>query len=314
MNHKMQLQGVLGVDKKNPGFTLYRENKVLQVYLGTSLMETVPDNKTNPAFKLLIGRLFNSGMKKKTLGEVFGLCYTTMKRWGDALKSNDMDTLARALAGKGASRKVTAEMKAFIQLRFDDIYQRTHYGYSQTIRNEIKIVFGETVSSETLRPLFSALKESSETASTSTPGEPEKLASSCELAPNEVCEKHAEPLVVADKTYDEPKKVNRKSTLTFSGVGQALFCNHAGVLLFSSLITRLTQTMDQKTTLVIQWLTSILLGMVNIEQTKLIDPESLKAMLGTALKSLKQQRLHLMKLSTDEVVAQLFACLCETFG
>ncbi|MEI6747293.1 MAG: putative transposase, partial [Methylococcaceae bacterium] len=184
-------------------------------------------------------------------------------------------------------------------------------GYSQTIRDEIKFVFNETISAETLRPLFSGLKMSPYEQSAASPSVPEKLALSCELAQNIDQEKQCEPLVVAGNIIDDLKKGNRKYALIFSKPGQSLFCNHAGVLLFSSLINQLATTIDRQSHLVIQWLTSILLGMVNIEQTKLIDPESIKAMMGTFLKSLKHQRVHLAKMATDEVIAQLFAFNCD---
>ena len=311
MSNKVYIQGILGVDKKNPVFTINRQDGQLHVYFGMALMEIVPDDKTKPAFKMLLGRLFNSGIKKTGLIKAFNVCYTTMKRWGDALKSNDLDTIARVLSGPGAPKKITSEIKAFIAIRFQDIYQQTHYGYSQTIRDEIKFVFNETISAETLRPLFSELKISPHEQSAASPSIPEKLALSCELAQNVDQEEQGEPLVVAGNILDNFKKGNRKYALIFSKQGHSLFCNHAGVLLFSSLINRLTNTIDRQSHLVIQWLTSILLGMVNIEQTKLIDPESIKAMLGTFLKSLKQQRVHLGKMATDEVISQLFAFNCD---
>ncbi|NQU34123.1 MAG: hypothetical protein HQ521_12895 [Bacteroidetes bacterium] len=307
MDDKPSIQGILGLDKKNPVFTINQRGDLLHVYLGMALIEIVPNDKTKPAFKLLMGRLFNSGIKKKSLTEAFGLCYTTMKRWGDALKSNDLDTISRVLAGPGAPQKVTKEIKEFIRIRFQDIYNHTHYGYSQTIQAEIKSVFNETISAETLRPIFSDLKKPPEKPIKSSAQELEKLAPSCELPNIEEASKHPATVVIINNIEDDIKKDNRKYALTFSELGQSLFCNHAGVLLFSCLINRLSKTVEDKTNLVIQWLMSILLGMVNIEQTKLLDPGSIKAMLGTFLKSLKHQRFHLMKLATEEVVAQLFA-------
>ena len=77
MGNEPNIQGILGVDKNNPGFTINRQGDLLHVYLGMALIEIVPNDKTKPAFKLLVGRLFNSGIKKKSLTEAFGLCYTT---------------------------------------------------------------------------------------------------------------------------------------------------------------------------------------------------------------------------------------------
>jgi hypothetical protein len=276
-----------------------------------ALIEIVPDDKTKPAFKLLIGRLFNAGVKKKSLATAFGLCYTTMKRWGDALKSNDLETIARVLAGPGAPKKITREIKEFIRIRFQSIYAETHYGYSQTIQNEIQSIFNETISAETLRPIFSELKKAPEVPAKKSDVDGEKLASPCELPHNPAPSENAEALVVSENNPENSQNDNRKYALTFSSLGQALFCNHAGVLLFSSLINPLILHLDHSTRLVIQWLMGILLGMANIEQTKLIDPDSMNAMMGRFLKSLKQQRTQLIKLATKEVITALFAFNCD---
>jgi len=306
-NETVPIQGILGIDKKNPHFTINREGDWLHVYLGFALLEIVPDDKTKPAFKFMIGRLFNAGVKKKSLGNAFNLSYTTMKRWGDALKSNDMDTIARVLAGPGAPKKITGEIKEFIRIRFQTIYQETHYGYSQTIKSEILSIFNKEISAETLRPIFSELKKAPETPPKTDIPAPEKLAPTCELPANPVAAENAASLVFIENSPKTNEKSNRKYALTFSSIGQGLFCNHAGVLLFSSLMNKLIRYLDGSTGLVIQWLMGILLGMVNIEQSKLIDPESMNAMLGRFMKSLKQQRTQLMTLATEEVIHALIA-------
>jgi hypothetical protein len=158
----VHLQKVIGVDKKNPYFTICQDTCIpcnLHVFFGAALMEVVPADKENPEFKLLIARLYNSGIRVKSITDVFGTARTTMKRWGDALKSADAECLSRALSGPGAPRKLTAEIRSFIQVRFRKIYQETRYNYSALIREEIKEIFGEDISSESLRPIFNELKK-----------------------------------------------------------------------------------------------------------------------------------------------------------
>lgn len=365
MGNQPGIQGILGVDTKNPWFTVERKGNMLYVYFGMALIEIVPDDKTKPTFKLLMGRLFNSGIKKKALVTEFGICYTTLKRWGDAIKSNDLETVERALLGPGAPLKITKEISAFIGIRFHDIYQRTHYGYSQTIRNEIKSIFNKDISSESLRPIFSTLKQSvqeplascqssekelvpccesidicdsipktaehpaivydtnenvtrenfipivSEQKQSAQEPAPncqsteEKLAPCCESTEIEDFTKQPEPIVIPSDTDAQSRKGNRKYALIFQKTGEYLLCNHAGVLLFSSQINLLKSKVESHANLIVQWLMTILLGMVNIEQTKLIHCDSIRAMLGTFMKSLKQQRSHLMKLATKEVITSL---------
>jgi transposase len=157
----VDLQRLIGVDKKNPYFTICRDASNpghIYVYFGAALMEVISEDTSNPEFKLLIARLYNAGVKAKSITEKFGIARTTMKRWGDALKSGDADRLVAALSGQGAPRKLTPEILSFIKVRFLKIYQENHYNYSIIIRKEIKEIFGKEISSESLRPLFKELR------------------------------------------------------------------------------------------------------------------------------------------------------------
>ncbi len=136
MDSNIILQQILGVDKRNPFFTVCKDanntnpNPNLYVFFGAALFEVVEMDESNPAFKLLIARLFNAGVNSISLTKKFGFARTTMKRWGDALKSGDMEKLVKALSGAGAPKKMTTEIKAFIRVRFLSIYKENHYNYS----------------------------------------------------------------------------------------------------------------------------------------------------------------------------------------
>ena len=155
------LQSIINVDKKNPFFTIVRNtrDKTIMVYFGVALLEELEDKPDNPNLKFLIARLFNAGVKKQSLVDNFGYCYNTIKRWSEAIKSGDEVTIFHALAGQGASRKLTIEIRSFIEYRFKSIYQENKYSYSQEIREEVLEVFNQVISAETLRPLFNELKE-----------------------------------------------------------------------------------------------------------------------------------------------------------
>ena len=158
---KPYLQKIIGVDKNNPIFTVWRDPESsggIHVYFGTELMEVVPDDRNNPPFKLMIARLYLAGIKAKKLTEMFGPARTTIKRWADALSGGDGERLLQALAGSGPKRKLTVEVMAFVEMRFGQIYAADRYTYSQQIRNEIKKVFNYSISGETLRPLLGRLK------------------------------------------------------------------------------------------------------------------------------------------------------------
>ena len=154
------LQQILGTDKRNPIFSLFEDpvHQSVHLYYGAELFEVVPKNKGHLAFKCLLGRLYNAGLKAKSLQQVFKVDRKTMQRWGQALQGEDPELLIRALAGRGAHRKLTVEIRSFVALRFAVLYAQSRRGYSQEIRAEIKQVFGVSLSGEALRPLFRQLK------------------------------------------------------------------------------------------------------------------------------------------------------------
>ena len=90
------LQEILGVDKKNPLFTLCKSPEQpgkLLVFFGACLFEVVADDPQNPAFKLLFARLYNAGVSPKAILEIFPFSYTTLRHLGDALRSGDAKRL-----------------------------------------------------------------------------------------------------------------------------------------------------------------------------------------------------------------------------
>jgi hypothetical protein len=154
------LQSVLGTDKKNPLFSVYRDpdKSHLHVYYGLELLEVVPDDKQSPQFKLMIAQLFNAGVKGVTLSDVFNVDRKVMRNWGQALKSGDPQTLVDALKGRGP-RKLTPEVKAYLKMRFPIVYAEDKRTYSARLREEILKVFKLQISGETLRPYFNELRE-----------------------------------------------------------------------------------------------------------------------------------------------------------
>lgn len=135
-----QMQAIIGTDKRNPVFTVYRDKKrgEIQVYYGIALLEVIKDKKDNPELKLLLARLYNANVKAKDLIKHFGYSYPTLKRWGEALKSGDPERLYYALQGQGAPKKLTTEIRSFVIHQFEYIYPQNKYTYSKEIRQHIK--------------------------------------------------------------------------------------------------------------------------------------------------------------------------------
>ena len=154
------LQAVLGTDKKNPLFSVYRDpdKSELHVYYGFELLEVVPDDKQSPRFRLMVAQLFNAGVKGVTLSDVFSVDRKVMRGWGRALNRGDPQTLVNALKGRGP-RKLTPEVKAYVKMRFPIVYAEDKRTYSARLRQEIVDIFQLKISGETLRPYFTELKE-----------------------------------------------------------------------------------------------------------------------------------------------------------
>ncbi|MBI5416669.1 hypothetical protein HZA55_01775 [Candidatus Poribacteria bacterium] len=157
----INIQSIIGTDDRNPYYSVLKdkENNELQVYFGNALIEKLPDKKDSPQLKHLLGRLYNADVKVKSLTDYFGYSFQTIQRWGDAIKSGNMEEMARSFEGQGAPKKVTKEIESFVVYEFNRIYQENKYSYSKEIRKDIKNVFNVEISAETLRPIFTRIKE-----------------------------------------------------------------------------------------------------------------------------------------------------------
>lgn len=337
MTQQVYLQPILGCDKRNPQFSLFRAASApgrIYVFFGAELLEIVPDDRDDPQFKLLIARLYKARVKAKTLTEKFGVARTTMKRWADALASGDAERLVRALAGPGAPRKLTREVVAFVELRFRDIWAQTHYDYSARIRQEIAEVFGVTISAETLRPLFNRLKQEQRGMRQDGDGEPPvegegavepKRANSCDSAPDPDEEpigpngrQSADGAASGTDRHEAAAAGvadNRNRSLVFHKQGTPpVFCHHAGVLLFAAALTALQARLGEAAAMIKQWVAAVLLGAVNVEQTKLLNGRALEAFLGKHTRSLHAQRVALEELAGEAMLRQLFQFNAQWVG
>jgi hypothetical protein len=302
------LQPILGTDKRNPIFSVYRPAGAaageLQVYYGAELLEVVPDDSQHPAFRLLLGRLYNAGLKAVTLQRSFGVDRKSLQRWGRALCSNDPQHLARALAGRRGPRKFTPEIRAFVTLRFAQLYREQRTGYCKRLRAEIAAVFGVHLSGECLRIPLRALKAQlrNEVGAAAAGLLPENRATTC-----------AEVTAAAPATPGGavPATARRNQSPVFAP--DPRFCRHLGVLLFSPVLLRL-EAVASAGWLLKQWLATLLLGAANIEQTKLLDFEDLASLLGRTLRNLFSQRLQLSALAASATVSVVLRCNAALVG
>src|SRR5258708_5021986 len=141
-------QLLLGTDKRNPVFAIYQDDsgERLLVFYGFELIEIVNNNSADPAFKLLLARLYNAKVKLSTLCESFQVDPKTIRRWGKALLQGDPAELIRVLEGRGACHKLTAAVENFARLRWPDLVAERSYGAVGRLLLEIQSVFNMEIS------------------------------------------------------------------------------------------------------------------------------------------------------------------------
>ena len=371
------LQPILGTCKDNPAFCVMStsaEPKELHVYFGLALLERVRSGADSFTYKNLVGRLYNAGIKRINLVKAFGHPLSTIQRWGDAVKSGDVEKMVKAFAGQGKAPRMTSEIERFIRSEFRRIYPENPYSYSKYILDRVADVFGERFSSETLRPLFNEEKAAlsgknnidvlpspatvePEREDGQSPGGGEIISSgssgnSADLAAlpspataeperedgqspggreiissgssgNTALASHSVVMDMANKKNElaavkeaktcdsgissslEDSNIRKYSLSSFNIEGPLpgrFGVNHLGLVIFLPIIRTLRFPED----LWNQWLSSILLGAVNIEQTGQLDFQALGLMLGQrTIASSFNQQVVLGKLATADNTTEI---------
>jgi hypothetical protein len=262
---------------------------MLEVYFGLALLERVERGADSFQFKLLVGRLYNMDYRRKALVEAFDIDLKTIRKWGNALKSGQLDMIEAAFAGHDVRRKLTPEIESYARSRFRELYRDNRYNYSGIIRNEIKEHFGKTLCAETLRPVFK-----DEKAPVEPPGQPVEN----DRSRDDICD--------SGEILSSSDEKTRNQIPSKQEDGKAVFLHHAGILLLLHMIFNVTEGLPLRQ-LSCQWLISVLLGAVNIEQSGRLDFSSLAKLAGMEfLISPRHQRSALKAGSTEHNRILLF--------
>lgn len=326
------LQPILGTSPKNMVFSVHqnRQTRQYHVYYGLELFDVVPNDKEDTRFKLMVAHMHIIGFTLTALQSAFAVDPRTIKKWSTALKSGSAQKLQKALTGLGSNRKLTEPIQQFVRMRFEEIYPQERYRYSSKIREEIKQVFGEEISSETLRGLFKELKEQHnktalqvnrpENAEKEDGKEDDSNDDEGDLPPNSCdtlalqthLESAAEPGVstlnqdnefVNSSPQAEAAPGNRNADAVFYG---RRWCSHPGLLLFSEALGSLQKSLPEEAAKPLtQWISQVLLGAANLEQSKLLSIQDLQLLLGgDLLGSAAHQRNKLEAIASDPASAQ----------
>ena len=343
------LQPILGADSTNPSaFSVYENKQTAQlhVFYGLSVFDVVPNDKKHARFRLMIAHLRNLGIAQKHIGKAFNLDPRTVKHWGEVLASGDDHRIERVLLSSN-NRKLTNTIKAYVRVRFGFLYPEDRYRYSSKIRSEIKDYFQEDISAETLRPLFNELKRQynqehpASQANCKSDGSDDRTSKHTDY---QQAKESSGQDCVADSEDDAPvsqqsieeghsgseKTLNLQdysdqttsnkdfssanhNSNAFQAQPQGIrdgWCTHLGLIFFSHLLNCLYKVLDPHyANCILQWTQQILLGASNIEQSKLLDLNSLPLTNEDALMgNLTDQRNKLSELSSDyqEIGLHLF--------
>jgi hypothetical protein len=297
-------QLILGTDKRNPLFTVYGQEEddeeQLHVYYGLALLEVVSADRNDPSFKMLVGRLHNAGVSRRVLQQTFQTDAKTIQRWGRALRSRDAQELIRVLEGRQTSRKLSPEIKAYVRARWSDLMTSGLYGIGKRLRQEIQAVFGVKLSQETLRPLMGELKREQFSAAPPGPSREttaEGLPQFRQSAPDDQ-RVSAEALEKScDSAAADGAPESAPMTWALEAAPQTVWCDHIGVLLLAPALAAVAQVVDPPEALFKQWLASLLLGALNIEQTKFLNWPDLSRLLGAVVRFAHPQRQELERVA-----------------
>ena len=310
-------QLILGTDKRNPLFTVYGweeddGEELLHVYYGLELLEVVPADRNAPSFKMLLGRLYNAGVNRRILQETFGIDLKTIQSWAAALRSSDAEELVRVMEGRQAARKLTPQIEAYVRARWADSSRAEIYGIGKRLRQEIESIFAVKLCQETLRPLVGQLKRQAVLGTQSSGQEASGTPENSE----------AEPITTADglpqsaQSFPGDQRVSSESeetdcdcrpqdaaqlpepltSLALQAAPQ--WCDHAGLLVFAPILLAIAQVLDPPEPRFAQWLASLLLGALNIEQSKFLNWQDLTDLLGSVVRFPHPQRQELERLAT----------------
>jgi hypothetical protein len=297
-------QLILGTDKRNPLFTVYvqeeEDEEQLHVYYGLELLEIVSADGNDPSFKMLVGRLHNAGVGLRVLQHTFEVDPKTIRRWGRALRSRDAQELIRVLEGRRASRKLSPEIQAYARARWPDMMKGGLYGIGKRLRKEIQSIFGVQLSQETLRPLLGELKREQSSAAPAKPSG-ETTAEGLPQLSQTALDNQLVGSETGEKPCDSPEEAvapeSGRADWALEEAPQTLWCDHIGVLLFAPILVAVAQVVDPPQRLFKQWLASLLLGALNIEQTKFLNWSDMSRLLGTVVRFPHPQRQQLERVA-----------------
>lgn len=263
---------------------LDKEESEFYVYLGVALLERISINAEEIGHKMFIGRLYNSGVTLSLLQDRFGHDPRTVKKWGNALKTCDVDEMSKAFTGRKAAKKTTPELIRYILQQYNN---RSVLGrsYREKIIMGVEEVFAVSLSASLVSQIFRLEKNISHNNSNDLDAG-----------------KRAIPEHKKTETGSENNQSVQRSPIFFrdySVSSNREMIHHAGLVLFEKHLPCYPCFQQQM-------LCQILSGAVNVEQSKTLCFDSLSRFCPNLIKTLREQRRLLDEEATLENELELY--------
>ena len=320
IHHALQL--ILPTDKRNPCFSLYagEDERFIHVFYGLELFEVVPDDHKHMGFKMMVGRLYNAGVKVTTLEDTFNLDRKTIGSWGKAMLSHDPEVLQRVLLGRGASQKRTPAIDRYVIRRWSELLDEGCPDYRATLMREIETIFEVRLSGETIRQIIRAMEREKSPASEDIepPSDPDfdptipflgetTCAPAAPSTTDKLPENPQESSIQATSGEIPPPPLAAPASKSSPPsekplTNSAQLCDHLGLLVFADSLNTISQATSPPEPLLAQWLACVLLGARNIEQTKYLNWQDLGTLLGQTVRFPTTQRDELTRLASPTTI------------
>ena len=260
---------------------LDKEESEFYVYIGVALLERISIDAEEIGHKMFIGRLYNAGVKLSILRKRFGHDARTVKKWGNALKTCDVDEMSKAFTGRKAAKKTTPELIRYVLQQYHSRFVLGR-SYREKIIMGVEEIFGVRLSPSLISGIF-RIKTDADFAD-SNPEKRKILEHKKELpGSKESASVQQSPIFLGD----------------YSASSNGEMIHHAGLVLFEKYLS--CYPWFQR-----QILCQILSGAVNIEQSKTLCFDSLSRFCPDLIKTLREQRQLLDEYATLENELELY--------
>ena len=248
-----------------------REESEFYVYMGVALLERISINAEEIGHKMFIGRLYNSGVKLCILRDRFGHDSRTVKKWGNALKTCDVDEMSKAFTGRKAAKKTTPELIRYIMQQYNN---RSVLGrsYREKIILGVEEVFAVHLSASLISQIFRLERNIPHDNSNDLNDEKRAIPEHKKTA---IGSENDQSVQRSPIFFDE-----------YSPSSNGEMIHHAGLVLFEEYLSCYPWFQRQV-------LCQILSGAVNVEQSKTLCFDSLSRFCPDLIKTLREQR-HLL--------------------